>query len=73
MAVHYAVCWLKDCGLWALLCVADETGMEAGINRTSELTAWSDAAFVLLAVMGALDFVMIAVALLTAYNTRSVR
>ena len=31
-----------------------------------------DVGLVLLAVMGALDFVMIAVALLTAFNTRSV-
>ena len=32
----------------------------------------SDVGFVLLSVMGALDFVMIATALLTAFNTRSV-
>jgi len=44
----------------------------AAVGNVTDSVERSDVGFVLLSIMGALDFVMIATALLTAFNTRSV-
>jgi len=52
-------------------CCACEDGTEIASNTTISVEL-NDVGLVLMSVMGALDFAMIAIALLTAFNTRSV-